>query len=160
MNDSLSWTIREASEADIPLLLTLTHAAFEEYETVIKPPTRAHTDFEVVLRATLLQGGAAIVEITGLAVGSIRYELHNDEGFVYLGRLAVLPNYRHHGIGRALIAWVERKAQGLGLNEARLGTYRLLTKNIALYESLGYRVIGYRSRPGQTDDIAMMRKQL
>jgi GNAT superfamily N-acetyltransferase len=153
-------TIREATEIDVPLLLALTHAAFEEYRTIIDSPTRAHTESLEDVYAALERGGAAIAEIGGNAVGAIRYELHSFQAYIYLGRIAVLSAHRHKGIGRALISWVEQKARSLGFTEARLGTYRVLTRNITLYQSLGYQITGYLSRPGQTDDIVLMKKVL
>ena len=156
------WVIREATVADVSLVWALTRAAFQEYAAFVDPPIRALLETEDDVAEFLTRGGAAIAEINATAVGCIRYELGEDESCrsLFLGRLAVLAAYRHQGIGRALVAWAEEKARAMGLDETRLGIYRTLTRNQQLYESVGYRIYEYRSRPGHHDDIALMRKRL
>lgn len=55
--------------------------------------------------------------------------------------VAVCPTYQRQGIGHALLAFAEEQAHAAGLTEMRLYTNALMTVNIALYESVGYREI-------------------
>jgi len=57
-----------------------------------------------------------------------------------LFRVAVAPDAQHSGVGRALLAFAERRALGAGVRELRLYTHERMTANIALYERLGYRI--------------------
>jgi len=54
--------------------------------------------------------------------------------------LAVLPSCQGLGLGRRLMAHVERLAASLGFAEVRLYTNKLFAENVAFYERLGYGV--------------------
>src|SRR5919198_866349 len=51
-------TLREATTTDVPTLLALVHAAFEQYRDCLDPPSGAHRETEASLRAALHAGGA------------------------------------------------------------------------------------------------------
>ncbi len=72
-------------------------------------------------------------------VGCIFYAVEEDHCFLF--RLAVLPTWQRHGIGRALIAHVETRTAELGLPCVRLGVRKAMPENRVYYERLGYRVI-------------------
>ena len=55
---------------------------------------------------------------------------------MYLGRLAVLPTFRQHGIGHALVAAVEQKAQAAGYTKVSLSVRTALPANRAFFERL------------------------
>ncbi|MEZ5332210.1 MAG: MarR family winged helix-turn-helix transcriptional regulator [Thermoanaerobaculia bacterium] len=55
-----------------------------------------------------------------------------------LKRMWVAPKARGLGLGRRLLAELERRAAALGATTARLDTNRALTEAVALYRSAGY----------------------
>jgi GNAT superfamily N-acetyltransferase len=67
--------------------------------------------------------------------GAVCYE---DEGAWYLGRLAVLPDYRQAGIGRSIVAQVEQMGRIKGYRRITLGARVALPHNRTFFESQGY----------------------
>ena len=111
--------LREATEQDIPTIVAVTRAAFEEYCGVLEPPSGAHKETVENIREKLAGGRSVLAVLGGEVVGSVYYSAAPE--YVYLGRLAVLPAYRNRGVGGALIDYVEQKARELGRSRVRLG---------------------------------------
>ena len=87
---------RAATEADAPAIVAIIHAAFEEYDGAIDPPSGAHRESEEKIRAKLATDRAVLALLGERAVACV---LFRDEGtYMYFGRLAVLPEYRGRGI--------------------------------------------------------------
>jgi GNAT superfamily N-acetyltransferase len=138
--------LRDATKEDGPTLLTLMHAAFEEYKNVLAPPSAAHTETlgSVLKRLT---AGYAVLALTGSEpVGFAFYEPKGAH--LYFSRLSVLPRFRNRGIGRALIEYVEGRARATGASGVRLGVRLQLPHLVRRYEQLGYRITEYHTHPG------------
>jgi len=73
-------------------------------------------------------------------VGCGALKLHGDEP-AELARIWVSERVRGLGLGRRLVAELERRAAETGATTARLDTNGALTEAIALYRSVGYREI-------------------
>ena len=73
--------------------------------------------------------------------------------------VAVRPALHGRGIGRGLLAFAEDEARRLGLPAVRLYTNAKMTRNIVLYEALGYTVTGHSPLEGR-GQIVLMRKEL
>jgi GNAT superfamily N-acetyltransferase len=101
--------LREATHDDISTLVALIHTAFEEYRGRLEPPSGVHRETTQSIGTYLQQGRAVLALLNDQAVGCVCY--HQEGQYVYFGRLAVLPVYRQHGVGLALIAYVEQQAQ-------------------------------------------------
>lgn len=128
--------LRPASEADIPAILAVTHAAYAPYTGWIDPPSGVMRETADGVRHYLERGGIIVAQAGDTIVGVVRYQPHADH--VYLGRLAVLPSWQKRGIGRRLIVAVEEWTLLLGLDEVRLNVRLELTENHTLYKRLGY----------------------
>jgi ribosomal protein S18 acetylase RimI-like enzyme len=139
-------TLHEATDADVPSLLAILMAAFEEYRGQLDPPSGAHNETEERLRATLRDTQAVLAGVRGELVGCVFYAPMGD--YVDLFRLAVLPTHRRHGIGRALIEYVEKRALALGIACVQLGVRVALPANRAYYERLGYHFLEARAHLG------------
>jgi GNAT superfamily N-acetyltransferase len=144
-----SVTLREATDADIPALLAVLMAAFEEYRDQLDPPSGAHDETEKRLRGTLRGAHAVLAHVGGEPVGCVFYAPMGD--YVDLFRLAVLPGHRRHGIGRALIEYVEGRALAIGITCVQLGVRTALPGNRAYYERLGYRFREARAHSGYAE---------
>jgi N-acetylglutamate synthase-like GNAT family acetyltransferase len=150
--------LREATYDDIPTLVTLIHTAFEEYRGRLEPPSGAHRETAQSIGTYLQRGHAVLALFKDQAVGCVCY--HQEGEHVYFGRLAVLPAFRHHGVGLALIAYVEQQAQALGVQRVQIGV-RIALPLQAYYERLGYRVVCYERHEGYTEPTSVvMEKQV
>ena len=108
--------------------------------------------------AALARSGAVIASVDGEAVGCARWAVGPDDaapgsgqrddgttrlrGYLYVGRVSVLPAFRGRGVATALMAWCEQLALDRDLHEVRLGVRLGLVRNEALYRRLGYRPTG------------------
>lgn len=60
-------------------------------------------------------------------------------GTGWLGICIGEPAYRHKGVGKLAMAYIENYARRLGLIRMELGVFEYNTSAIAFYESLGYK---------------------
>jgi GNAT superfamily N-acetyltransferase len=141
--------LSEATDADIPALLAVLMAAFEEYRGRLDPPSGAHDETEERLRATLRGAHAIVARVGDEPVGCVFYAPMGY--YVDLFRLAVLPSHRRRGLGRALIEYVEGRALRLGIPSVQLGVRTALPANRAYYERLGYRFLTARAHAGYAE---------
>ena len=75
-------------------------------------------------------------------VGSIGVQTVLDEG--YINNVAVRPEYRRRGIAAALISLLAEQAQAIGLAFMTLEVRESNVPAIALYEKLGFTIVGKR----------------
>ncbi len=146
--------IAPVHEDELPVLLRLIQAAFEEHRGKLDPPSGVFKETLESLRGKWSRGGAFIAQLNGEAAGGVLYE--PETGFMYLGRLAVPPEFRGQGVARALVEAVEQQARTLHLPCVRLGVRTQLPANRHLFEHLGYEVIRYDCHPGYTEPTMMM----
>jgi ribosomal protein S18 acetylase RimI-like enzyme len=139
---------RQANENEVPLLLAILHAAFEEYRGRLDPPSGVHAETMESVQAKLKTAKAVIAYVGNEAAGCVFYE--RESNHIYLGRLSVLPQFRKLGIGRVLINYVEAQAVNLGVPRVQLGVRIALPRLKAYYEKLGYRIVSYEKHPGYT----------
>ena len=147
-------TLHDATLTDAPLMTELILAAFEDHRGKMMPPSGAHNETPEKVRAKLEQGGGIIAYVEGSPAGCVVY-YPEGEGQMYLGRLAVLPAFRQHGVGQALVAAVENKAQAQGYMRMSLAVRIALPRNRAFFERLGYTITSYESHPGFTEPTFM-----
>lgn len=142
------FTIRDITAYDVPWVVDVIRAAFEEYRGRFDPPSSAHHKTAEVVRRELADGGAFVACDIQTIVGCVFYHSYPDH--LYLDRLAVVPSYRGQGIARALILAVEQRAGQYGLGEVRLSVRLVLENNRAYYERLGYTFLRYDTHAGYT----------
>src|SRR5215212_9281373 len=70
-------SLREATDADVPTMVGLIHAAFKEYAGALDPPSGAHKETVENLREKLTGERAVLALLGGQAVGCVFY---TDEG--------------------------------------------------------------------------------
>jgi predicted N-acetyltransferase YhbS len=150
--------LRETTDDDIPTIVAVTRAAFEEFTSWLNPPSGAQNETPEKVRAKLVSGHGVLALIGDRVVGSVYYSAEAE--YVYLGRLAVLPEFRGRGIGTALVAEVERRARELGRARVRLGVRLALPHLRVRYERLGYKVYEERSHEGFAEPTYLMMEKL
>jgi len=158
MSDTL--VLRAAVRTDAAEIAATIAAAFEQYRGKLIPESGAFGETAEAIASELARGAGAIVaERNGEMVGCVM--IHEMEGDLYFGRLAVLPAARGTGLARRLIDAVEAEARRRDLPGIRLGVRVVLTDNQRLFQSLGYREISREAHPGFDHPTSInMRKSL
>lgn len=152
-------TLRDALPDEAPLVTHLILTAFEAFRGQLNPPSGAHNETPEKVGAKMAQGGALLAVVDGEVAGCVLYYPQDEQ--MYLGRLSVLPAYRQHGVGHALVAAVEHKAHLAGYNCVSLSVRVALPQNRAFFERLGYRWCSDEYHPGFTQPtFVKMEKQL
>jgi ribosomal protein S18 acetylase RimI-like enzyme len=145
--------LRPATQADVPRLSALVHAAYGHYVDRIGGPPRPMIDnyAEVVgsKRVTVAELGG---EIAGLIVLDV-----TEEGFL-IDNVAVDPDRQGSGVGRALLKEAEDAARRAGFDSVHLYTHEKMTENLALYGRIGY--VEYDRRAHGDDTLVYLRKDL
>jgi ribosomal protein S18 acetylase RimI-like enzyme len=100
--------------------------------------------------ATHLRTGAgAVAEVAGVLAGSALWV--EQDGGLYLGRLAVAPAWRGLGIAKALVAATETAAQAAGLPRVHLSTRLVLLDNRRLFAACGFIETTRATHPGYAE---------
>ncbi|MBZ0295773.1 MAG: GNAT family N-acetyltransferase [Anaerolineae bacterium] len=142
-------TLCTATEADTEQILSLILNAFEEYRGVLNPPSGAHRETLDTIRTKIIEGGGFIAYVDDTAAGCVLYEPETDA--LYLGRLAVLPDFRKQGVAHALVEAVETRARELNLSKVTLGVRAQLPGNRAFFEHLGFQFVATGSHDGHSE---------
>ncbi len=97
---------------------------------------------EAMLREELGKGIFLVAERDGQAIGYVGCQTVLDEG--YITNVAVSPDCRRQGVGRALIAELVQRARAQGLSFVTLEARASNAPAIALYEGAGFVRVGVR----------------
>ena len=95
-----------------------------------------------MLREELGKGLFLVAERDGVAVGYVGCQTVLDEG--YITNVAVSPDCRRQGVGRALIGTLGSHAGAQGLAFVTLEARTSNMPAIALYENAGFQKVGVR----------------
>ncbi len=156
-------TLRSATPDDAPTILAITRAAFEQFRDRLDPPSGALRETLESLTASAFQPnhGAALAFVDGVPAGALRWSIHSQRDHLYVGRVAVLPVYRHQGVASALMRWAETHARALGLPAVQFGVRLQAPENIRFYQRLGYHITEYAQHTGYDHPtFVWMRKNL
>ena len=131
--------IRKASKDELPEILALQKKAFYSeavfYNDFSIPPL--NQSFEEII-TEFDEKEFLVTEIDNKIIGSVRYKSSNKIG--YIGKLIVSPQHQNKGIGRALMFEAEKQLAHCSKIEIFTGQQSL--KNIQLYQSIGFKIIG------------------
>ncbi len=141
--------IQEATLNQAEQILPVIVAAFEEYRDRFDPPSGVFKETPESIRQKLGKGGGFIACDDQRMVGAVLYESRPD--YMYLGRLAVLPEYRGQQIATRLCASVEEAALQHHFSCLQLGVRIELTGNQQFFQGLGYRIKEYRCHENYTE---------
>ncbi|MFI6324110.1 GNAT family N-acetyltransferase [Nonomuraea sp. NPDC050556] len=122
--------MRLATPEDLEVVQEIVQAAYTPWIDVIgMRPLPMEADYPALIAA----GHVHLDDLGGLIV------LVPEDGVLLVDNVAVRPELHGRGMGRTLMAYAEAEAERLGLPAVRLYTNVKMARNIALYESLGYR---------------------
>jgi len=131
-----SWTLRRAVARDADALAACIDAAYAQYVSRIVDLPDVSADCAEEIETYLVW----VAEVAGDIVGGL--VISPQEGFVQLVNIAVHPNQRGKGLGRALLALADTEARTQGFSEMRLATHRDMPENVELYAHLGWQRTG------------------
>jgi ribosomal protein S18 acetylase RimI-like enzyme len=101
--------VKIASKAEIDLVYSTMIEAFKEYKGKLYPPSGALSETTENILNTMNLGGGSVIAWDGIiAIGSARFKF--IEHYIYIGRLAVLPEHRGRGIGKSMLANILSRA--------------------------------------------------
>ncbi len=136
--------IEQAREPyDWPGILALIHRAFLGMEGRINPPSSLHRLTAEGIAAQALSGE---VWVAPPQQGCLF--LTPKAGRLYLGKLAVAPEWRGRGLARHLVARAEDRTRVQGFAILELETRVELTENHAIFRKLGFVETGRNAHPG------------
>ena len=112
----------------------------------IDPPSGVLKESEVDFAVRLAREPCFIVEAEGKLIASMFCRRDGDA--LYIGRLAVHPEWRRRGIANALMEAAKAEARRIGAKRMTLGCRIVLTSNLALFRHHGFVVVGYETHTG------------
>ena len=140
-------------------LLGLIMRAFAPMDGVIDPPSSAHLLSPESLKDKAGREAVFLALQDGLIAGCIFALERNTD--VYVGKLAVEPEFQGRGIGRQLMKAVEGLARGRNTSAIELQTRIELAANHATFARLGFRETARTAHQGYDRPTSItMRKEL
>jgi ribosomal protein S18 acetylase RimI-like enzyme len=135
--------IRAAVAGEAQDVHDLVQSAYGHYvERIGRRPGPMDWDYEERIVRELVSVADEGGEIVGVIV------LIPEPDHVVVENVAVAPERRGEGIGRALLAFAEEGAREAGTPTLRLFTHAKMTENLALYPRLGYEQTERRTDTG------------
>ena len=159
------FALRDATAKDASVIYRVTRSAFVEYAGDVPPPSALFETLDDV-RREFEEGCGAVVALDvdaragePRAVGCVRYRV--ARGAIHFFRLAVAPSARRRGIAKSLVARVEEIGQAKGCRRATCHVRTGVARNVALYRSMGYAMVGedMQIRGGFAIRVGVMEKR-
>ncbi|MDG1530898.1 MAG: GNAT family N-acetyltransferase [Paracoccaceae bacterium] len=137
---------RAVDPYDWGALLRLLQNSFAYMDGRIDPPTSLHEMDEVKLAEISKNSEIWVIHKGREPIATVN--LVPKSGFLYLGKLAISPDYQGKGLARVLVNQACMRADLLGLSQVQLEVRIELTENHRVFAGLGFRKIAEGSHPG------------
>jgi predicted N-acetyltransferase YhbS len=141
-----TYALRAVVVADAAAVASLIRVAFTAQSMVTDPLPSALRVTEADVITHLRSGAGAVAQAANGLVGSALWA--EQEGGLYLARLAVAPGWRRRGTARALVAAAEAAAHAAGLPRIHLSTRLVLLDNRRLFAACGFVETSRAAHPG------------
>ena len=112
----------------------------------IDPPSGVLKETEADFAARLRDETCFIVELDSKLIASMFCRPDGDA--LYVGRLAVSPDWRRRGIANVLMETAKAEARRIGARRMTLGCRIVLTSNLALFRRHGFVIVGHETHAG------------
>jgi predicted N-acetyltransferase YhbS len=140
------FSLRTLVSEDAEAVAALIRAAFASQSVSTDPPPSALRVSGADVAAHLLSGYGAVAEAPGGLAGAALWI--EQDGGLYLGRLAVAVAWRGRGIASALVAAAETAARAMRLPRLHLSTRLVLHDNRRLFAACGFVETTREAHPG------------
>lgn len=130
-------------------LLALILGAFAYMDGVIDPPSSAHLLTAEKLREKAMTETGLVAVENGNLVGCV-FCRPEENGVLYIGKLAISPGQQGRGTGSMLMEQVEHMARMEGYHTLRLEARIELVANHARFRAWGFEKTAERSHAGYT----------
>lgn len=151
--------LRPITLADAAAVAALIRTAFAAQSIITDPPPSALRVTEADVAAHLASGGGAVADADSVIVGSALWI--EQDGGIYLSRLAVHPAWRGRGIAKALVAAGEAEAREKKQPRIHLSTRIPLLDNRRLFAACGFVETTREAHPGYAEPTSVhMEKRL
>jgi N-acetylglutamate synthase and related acetyltransferases len=148
LTETANFTIRDATDADLPAIRALTRRSYEEFAFVMEPSAweGLANSIEAALSSTDRRD-RIVAESRGQLIGSVLLyppaaqsygELTGSSAIPELRLLAVAQAARRKGVAKALVEECIRRAKKMGAKELGLHTSRSMRAARHLYEKMGF----------------------
>lgn len=131
--------IQLATISDAPSIHELMNKAFIRYQNSEFPSSALEETIESITDAMKNGEQAFICYFKQSPVGMVRFR--QTENTVYFYRLSVIPEAQGKGFAKKLLASLEAYAKEMHIAKLYCKVRRSETKNINLYESIGYVIV-------------------
>jgi ribosomal protein S18 acetylase RimI-like enzyme len=145
----MTLAIRRAASPDILDMVAVVNLAFEDQQDILAGERTSNVEVR-----RLMEDSAFFVAVEDQAmVGVVQVQANGTSG--YIGMMAVNPQLRRAGIGRALRIAAEDYCRKLGCSEVTLTTASIRPALIEYYCRSGFKIIGVEAQP---EDLEFKRK--
>lgn len=133
------FSVKLATEREIPQIAEITRDAFVRYEKQARIPHEVEALQETYedIRKDLKDKYVFVAFINGKPVGSVRIKI-NEDGTAYLSRFGVRSNNQNNGIGKTLMNVVDRVMQENHVRQLRLHTAASYIPLVRFYYGRGF----------------------
>ena len=162
MTSVASMHLRDFRTADVVDVLALNNAnvpALNELDAAEVERLATLAEVALVAEVDGAFAGFCWVLGPGQPYGSLNYAWFSRtyERFVYLDRIAVLPEYRRHGIGRAFYAELcERLRETWPLLTCEVNVRPRNDASLEFHESIGFREVGRQETDGGKKTVSLL----
>jgi predicted N-acetyltransferase YhbS len=146
--------LRAMTLSDTDAVAALIRVAFSTQPVATDPlPSALRVNGTDVAAHLRRGGGGAVAEADDDLAGSVLWE--EQDGGLYLSRVAVAPEWRQRGIGRALVGAAEAAARARRLPCVHLATRLVLADNRRLFAACGFVETQRTVHPGYAEPTSV-----
>ncbi len=133
------FSVKLATEAEIPQIAEITKDAFVRYEKKARIPHEVEALNETYedIRKDLQEKYVFVAFINGEPVGSVRIKI-NDDGTAYLSRFGVRSNNENNGVGKTLMNVVDKVMLEHKVKKLKLHTAASYIPLVRFYYGRGF----------------------
>lgn len=139
----MEYVIRQAEQGDCEAVIACVQAAYAKYiKRIGKRPAPMLADYTALIAQKSVYALIGAEGVCGALV------MAPEGSSMFVENVAVDPRWQGQGLGRALMAFVERQARQAELADIRLYTNELMAENLLFYHQLGFEDEGRQAQDG------------